>query len=94
MRAQQRRDYGREINTETKTFISSVKATNSYITKNTYMMVWSLKKIFTGKVPMKSVQGIVGITKIGSDIIENQGIMLGILLTAIISLNLAILNLL
>ena len=50
--------------------------------------------IFVGRVPMKSVQGIVGITKIGSDIIEHQGLLLGFLLTAVISLNLAILNLL
>ena len=38
------------------------------------------------------MHGIVAITKIGGNVIEHQGIYKGLLLTAIISLNLAIIN--
>ena len=51
-----------------------------------------LGSIFTGKVPLKDMHGIVAITKIGGNVIEHQGIYKGLLLTAIISLNLAIIN--
>ena len=40
------------------------------------------------------MHGIVAITKVGGNIIEQQGFAKGLLLTAIISLNLAIVNLL
>ena len=78
----------------TKTVKESIKATNYYIGYNMKMMLWSLKMIVTGRVHMSNVQGVVAITKIGSDIIEQQGMISGLLLTAIISLNLVILNLL
>ncbi len=42
--------------------------------RNTQMMFWSLEMLFTGKVPLKEMRGIVAITKIGSDVIEKQGI--------------------
>ena len=57
-------------------------------------MLWSLGQIFTGKIPLKDLHGIVAITKVGGDVIEQQGLFKGILLTAMISLNLAIVNLL
>lgn len=66
----------------------------SYIKSNSDLMLYGLGKLFTGKVPMEEMHGIVAITKIGSDIIEYQGLFKGLLLTAIISLNLAYLNLL
>lgn len=65
-----------------------------YFKMNSDLMLYGLKKLFTGKVPMEEMHGIVAITKIGSDIIEHQGLFKGLLLTAIISLNLAYLNLL
>ena len=61
---------------------------------NTETILWSLGHIFTGKVPMKDLHGIVAITKVGGDVIQQQGLFKGFLLTAIISLNLAIVNLL
>ena len=55
-------------------------------------MCYGLGQIFTGKVPLKDLHGIVAITKIGGDIIQNSGIYYGLLLTAIISMDLAIVN--
>ena len=43
---------------------------------------------------MKDMHGVVAITKIGGDIIEKTGKSAGILLAALISMNLAILNIL
>ncbi len=43
---------------------------------------------------MSEMHGIVVITKVGSDIIETYGMLNGLLLTAIISIDLAIINLL
>jgi len=43
-------------------------------------------------VPLKDLHGIVAITKVGGDIINNSGIFYGLLLTAIISMDLAIVN--
>ena len=50
--------------------------------------------MFTGQIPVKELHGIVAITKVGGDMIQNTGIFNGLLLTAIISINLAIMNLL
>ena len=55
-------------------------------------MVYGLGQIFTGKVPLKDLHGIVAITKVGGDIIQNSGLFYGLLLTAIISMDLAIVN--
>ena len=41
---------------------------------------------------MKDLHGIVAITKVGGDIIDNNGIFSGLLLIAVISLDLAIVN--
>ena len=65
-----------------------------YLKTNSDMMLYGLGKIFTGRVPLEEMHGIVAITKIGGDVIEHQGLFKGLLLTAIISLNLAYLNLL
>lgn len=74
--------------------IDCFKYSWTYIKANSDLMLYGLGKLFTGKVPMEEMHGIVAITKIGSDIIEYQGLFKGLLLTAIISLNLAYLNLL
>ena len=78
----------------TKTIKDKIIYTNKYLYENTYMMIYGLGKMFMGKVPLKDLHGIVAITKIGSDIIEYQGLFKGLLLTAVISLNLAIVNIL
>ena len=77
-----------------KNFIDCIKYSYIYMKANSDLMLYGLGKLFTGKVPMEEMHGIVAITKIGSDIIEYQGLFKGLLLTAIISLNLAYLNLL
>ena len=51
-------------------------------------------QLFTGNVPLKDMHGVVAITKIGGDIIEKTGESAGILLAALISMNLALLNIL
>ena len=70
----------------------ALKASNDYMFRNTKLMFWSLKLLITGQVPLDKMTSIVAVTKIGSDIIEKSGMLKGLLLTAIISLNLAILN--
>ena len=56
------------------------------------MLVYGLWQLFTGKIPMKDLHGIVVITKIGGDVIEHNGFFSGLLLTAMISLDLALVN--
>ena len=51
-------------------------------------------KSAVGNIPAKDMHGVVAITKIGGDIIEKSGKSAGILLAALISMNLAILNIL
>ena len=74
--------------------IRVVKSSTKYLWDNTYMMVYSLGQLFTGNVPIKDMHGVVAITKIGSDMIEKTGKSSGLLLAALISMNLAILNIL
>ena len=79
---------------KTNTPVTMVKGSAKYLWDNTYMMIYSLGQLFTGNVPMKEMHGVVAITKIGGDIIDKTGKSAGILLAAIISMNLAILNIL
>ncbi len=81
-----------EIIIPTKDFKSIVKGSNKYLWDNTYMLLYGLKQIFTGKVPLNDLHGVILITKIGGDKISNEGIFPGLLLTALISLDLAIVN--
>lgn len=66
----------------------------NYLYNETKSMVIVLGQLFTGKIPLKNMHGVVLITKVGGDIISQDGIFYGILLTAVISMNLAILNIL
>ena len=77
---------------KTDTPIKMIKGSSKYLWDNTYMMVYSLGQLFTGNIPMKDMHGVVAITKIGGDMIEKTGKSAGILLAALISMNLAILN--
>ena len=77
---------------KTKSFVDIVKYSTIYLWENTYNMVYGLGQIFTGRVPLKDLHGIVAITKVGGDIISNSGMFYGLLLTAIISMDLAIVN--
>lgn len=78
----------------TKTPKAVVKESCVYLRDNTYMMMYSLGQLFTGNIPLKDMHGVVAITKIGGDMIEKSGKASGILLAALISMNLAILNIL
>lgn len=80
--------------TETKTLKQLIPAVIHYVNYNMGFMVYSLGKLFTGKIPMSEMNGIIAITKIGSELIAYKGIFQGLLLTAMISLNLAIINIL
>lgn len=79
---------------ETKGPISITKESVVYLWDNTYIMMYSLGQLFTGNIPFKDMHGVVAITKIGGDMIEKSGKGSGILLAALISMNLAILNIL
>ena len=79
---------------ETKTPVRIIKGSAKYLWDNTYMMMYSLGQLFTGNVPLKDMHGVVAITKIGGDMIDKTGKSAGILLAALISMNLAILNIL
>ena len=79
---------------ETKTIGSVIINSNKYLWDNTYTMMYSLGQLFTGNIPLKDMHGVVAITKIGGDMIQKAGKSSGILLAALISMNLAILNIL
>lgn len=79
---------------KTDTPLKMIKGSSKYLWDNTYMMVYSLGQLFTGNIPMKDMHGVVAITKIGGDMIEKTGKSAGVLLAALISMNLAILNIL
>lgn len=82
----------KEILIPTRNPKTIIVASSKYLYDNTYMMLYGLYQIFTGKVPLKDLHGIVAITKVGGDIIDNSGIFSGLLLIAIISMDLAIVN--
>lgn len=77
---------------KTESFFDAVKGSVNYLAENTYLMLVGLKQVFTGEVPIGDLHGIVAITKVGGDIISHNGIFYGLLLTAIISMDLAIVN--
>ena len=79
---------------KTTTVKSVIVDSNKYLWDNTYMMMYSLGQLFTGNIPLKDMHGVVAITKIGGDMIQKTGKSAGILLAALISMNLAILNIL
>ncbi len=82
----------KEILIPTKTPKAIVVTGTKYLYDNTYMMLYGLYQIFTGQINIKDLHGIVAITKVGGDVIDNSGIFPGLLLIAIISMDLAIVN--
>ena len=82
----------KEVLNKTKGVKSVFVSSTEYLWNNTYNMLFGLGQIFTGNVPLKDLHGIVAITKLGGDIIEHSGMFYGLLLTAIISMDLAIVN--
>ena len=67
-----------EIMIQTKDFKSIVKGSSQYLYNNTYMLLYGLKQIFTGKVPLNDLHGVILITKLGGDTIQNEGIFPGL----------------
>jgi len=63
-----------------------------YLYTTTGTMLYSLWQLFTGKVNASDMHGVIAVVKVGGDIIETKGMLNGILLTATISINLAIMN--
>lgn len=82
----------REVLRPTKGIVPVISGSCRYLWEQTYMLVYGLWQLFTGKIPMKDLHGIVVITKIGGDVINNSGFFSGLLLTAMISLDLALVN--
>ncbi len=82
----------KEILIPTKGVKSAVVTSGKYLYDQTYMLLYGLYQIVSGKIPLKDLHGIIAITKVGGDIIDNSGFFSGLLLIAIISLDLAIVN--
>lgn len=82
----------KEVLMTTKSLPSIIKGSCSYLWTQTYILVYGLWQLFTGQIPIKDMHGIVAITKIGGDVIQNSGFFSGLLLTAMISLDLALVN--
>lgn len=80
------------ITIETKTLPQIIKGGSTYLVKQTTMQIYGFYQLITGKIPAKEIHGIVAVAKIGGDVISNGGMSSGLLLTAIISAWLAILN--
>ena len=66
----------------------------NYLYSKTAIMCIGLYKIFTGQISLWDLHGIVAITKVGGEVIAKKGMIDGWLLTALISIDLAIVNLL
>ncbi len=82
----------KEVLVPTKGIKSAIIASNKYLYDQTSMLLVGLYQIISGKIPLKDLHGIIAITKVGGDIIDTNGLFSGLLLTAIISLDLAIVN--
>ncbi len=75
-------------------FGQAIIESHDFMWKNTKLTIKSLKLLFTGQVPRDKIAGVIVITKVGSEIIAKSGMFKGLLLTALISLSLAIFNIL
>ncbi|MBR1616517.1 RIP metalloprotease RseP [bacterium] len=65
-----------------------------YVWDTTVLTVVGLRQMITGKIDATDMHGVIAIVKVGGDIIATKGMLNGLLLTAMISINLAILNIL
>lgn len=77
------------VDTPKKLFFSS----NQYIYDNTVMLIDGLVKLVIGKVSPDNLHGVVAIVKLGGDTLK-RSVWDGLLLTALISIDLAIINVL
>lgn len=82
----------KDIYMQTTTPKSVVVNSIKYCYDTTKLMLQGLCQLIIGKVSMGDMHGVIAVVKIGGDIIASKGILNGLLLTAMISLNLAIMN--
>jgi len=61
----------KEIFIPTKTPKTIFVKGTKYLWDNTYMMLYGLYQIVTGQVNIKDLHGIIAITKVGGDVINN-----------------------
>lgn len=80
------------LTVKTNTLPKVISEGSKYLWKQTAMQLYGFYQLITGKIPAKEMHGIVAVAKIGGDVISNGGLASGLLLTAIISAWLAILN--
>lgn len=83
-----------EVFTPTKTPKQIVVKSFEYIYTTTATMLFGLWQLFSGKISASDMHGVIAVVKVGGDIIASKGFLDGILLTAMISINLAIMNIL
>ena len=81
-----------DVYTETKTPKQIIEKSINYLYTTTATMLYSLWQLITGKVSASDMHGVIAVVKVGGDIIASKGMLNGILLTAMISINLAIMN--
>ena len=81
-----------DVYAPTKTPKDIVFKSFDYIYTTTATMLYSLWQLITGKVSASDMHGVIAVVKVGGDIIASKGMLNGILLTAMISINLAIMN--
>ena len=81
-----------DIYAPTKTPKEIIVKSYDYIYTTTSAMLKGLWQLFTGKVSLSDMHGVIAVVKIGGDVIAAKGLLNGLLLTAMISVNLAIMN--
>lgn len=80
------------LSVKTDTPAKIFKEGSIYLWKQTALQIYGMGQLIKGKIPAKEMHGIVAVAKIGGDVIQKGGFSTGLLLTAIISAWLAILN--
>lgn len=81
-----------DIYTPTTTPKDIVIKSLDYLYTTTVAMLKGLWNLICGKVNAQDMHGVVAVVKVGADVISAKGISAGLLFTAMISLNLAIMN--
>ena len=84
--------YIADMYTDTKTPKDIILKSCDYLYSTTTLMLFSLWQLISGKINATDMHGVIAIVKVGGDIIASRGMLNGILLTAMISINLAIMN--
>ena len=75
-------------------FVTNLRLTVSVLTNMVVQNFVGLGKLFTGQISPDMLDGPVGVVRFGGELIEKTGIQSGLWLTAVISIILAVMNLL